>query len=84
MGVPLPNIKKIVIPNKFITAVALKTAIQLSVISKIYPARYTPRNPENKNIYSYIGYGIIFPYSFNIFISWLCNINVISNLLLLQ
>ena len=39
IGVPLPKTKKIVIPNKFITAVALNTAIQLPVISKIYPAR---------------------------------------------
>ena len=46
IGVPLPKTKKIVIPNKFITAVALNTAIQLPVISKIYPARYTPRNPK--------------------------------------
>ena len=46
IGVPLPKTKKIVIPNKFITAVALNTAIQLPVISRIYPARYTPRNPK--------------------------------------
>ena len=65
MGVPLPNIKKIVIPNKFITAVALNTAIQLPVISKIYPARYTPRNPENKkHIFLYM-------LRYNIFIIYL-------------
>ena len=51
IGVPLPNTKKIVIPNKFITAVVLNTAVQLPVTSKIYPARYTPRNPENGKIY---------------------------------
>ena len=39
IGVPLPNMMNIAVPKKFITAVALNTALQLPVISKIYPAR---------------------------------------------
>ena len=41
------------IPKMFITAVALNTAAQLPVISKIYPARYTPRNPVKKKKENY-------------------------------
>lgn len=48
IGVPLPKIMKIAIPKKLITAVALNTALQLPVTSRIYPARYTPRNPIMK------------------------------------
>lgn len=44
------------IPKMFITAVALNTAVQLPVISKIYPARYTPRNPVKKKRENYISH----------------------------